>query len=130
MSQRDTDKNDKFSIYVNGCKGHQKGQICNGNISKIINVIRSTIHMGSFIIVSKSAQLLYFYYTNQQYSILCNNRIYLRMYIRTCTYVYKILINCIHTSNNQRYISCNIHLLNASCTFIDSSILSGYIGED
>ena len=83
--------------------------------------------MGSFIIVSESAQLLYFYYTNQQYSILLT---YVRTYARTCTYVYKILINCIHTSNNQRYISCNIPLLIASCTFIDSSILPGYIGED
>ena len=33
VPQGDTDKNDKPSKY-NGCKGHQKGQICNGTISQ------------------------------------------------------------------------------------------------
>ena len=33
VPQGDTDKNDKSSIQ-NGCKGHQKSQICNGTISQ------------------------------------------------------------------------------------------------
>ena len=33
MPQGDIDKNDESSKY-NDCKGHQKGQICNGTISK------------------------------------------------------------------------------------------------